>query len=317
MSWKDYLDALTKIVFVVGPTATGKSAWALKQAQKYQGSVVNIDSVQFYKGLEVGSAAPTEEEKKKAPHYFYSSVSAPQEMTAGEYIRQFYQLLDTKIATPLFIVGGTGFYIQALEKGMYDVEPVPAEIRNQIESELLKDGAEKLYLELKTKDPKTQIHVNDHYRLVRALEIIRFTGKTPTDLKNNANLNKNHLQFPHIKIGFDFEKNILEENVRLRTKQMIKNGIIDETQFFLKQKMDQWAPLASVGFKETVQYLNEGKDQEWLFENIVKGTMGLIKKQKTWFKRDQTILWSDHSESALGQLDVKLEQFLNTDIINQ
>lgn len=317
MSWKDYLEESTKVVFVIGPTATGKSSWALQQAQKYNGSIVNIDSVQFYQGLEVGSAAPTIEDKSKVPHYFYSTILAPSEMTAGEYIRQFYELLKTKIKTPIFVVGGTGFYIQALEKGMYDIEPVPAELRNQIEIELLSEGAEKLYSELKLKDPKTQIHLNDHYRLVRALEIIRFTGKTPSELKENSQSNKNKLPYPYLKIGFDNDKNILEEKVHIRTKQMINNGIINETQYFLQNKMENWVPLSSVGFKETVQFLKESKSEAWLHESIVKGTMALIKKQKTWFKRDSSILWSNHSVPSLSQLDLNLEQFLNTDIINK
>ena len=105
-----------KIIFVLGPTASGKSAWALEQAVKYQGSVVNIDSVQFYKGLEIGSAAPTALEKKMVPHYLYSYVEAPHEVTAGRYLKDFYALLETNIQFPLFIVGGDGFLHSGLRK---------------------------------------------------------------------------------------------------------------------------------------------------------------------------------------------------------
>ena len=119
-----------KFIFVVGPTASGKSQWALEQAEKYSGSIINCDSVQFYKGLEIGSAAPTQLEKKKAPHHLYGYVEAPQEMTAGQFLRDFYQLLEKKILKfPVFIVGGTGFYVLALEKGMYDLEPADLELR--------------------------------------------------------------------------------------------------------------------------------------------------------------------------------------------
>ena len=167
MNWKNFLAVLTndaKCVFVVGPTASGKSAWALAQAQKHNGSIINIDSVQFYAGLLIGSAAPTDDEKKLVPHYLYSYVSAPAEMTAGGYLKDFYQLLTGQVKFPLFIVGGTGFYIQALEKGMFDVEAAPAEIREQLESELNKNGAEKLYRELLARDPRSKIHVNDHFQ---------------------------------------------------------------------------------------------------------------------------------------------------------
>lgn len=289
-----------KCVFVVGPTASGKSAWALEQAEKYGGSIVNIDSVQLYKDLIIGSAAPTEEDKKRVPHYLYNYVEAPREMTAGEYLRDFYELIQKPIQFPLFIVGGTGFYIQALEKGMFDVEPVPEEVRKSIEAELLTSGAEHLHQELKQKDPATKIHVNDHYRLVRALEIIRHTGKTPSQLKEDSSKNKNEFPFEYIKVGFDFSKNEFEERVKIRTKKIIENGIIEETKRFSDLGMENWAPMQSVGYKETLEYLKFSKSDEWLFEAIKQSTMQLIKKQKTWFKRDDAILWSNQ-EQAVGQ----------------
>lgn len=307
------MDASTKVVFVVGPTASGKSGWALQQAAKYGGSIINSDSVQFYKGLQVGSAAPSLSELKIAPHYLYSYVSAPHEMTAGQYIRDFYQLLDeSKIKGPLFIVGGTGFYIQALEKGMYDVEPIGAEIRLQIEAELKNFGAEKLYDELKTADPDFHIHLNDHFRLVRAIEILRHNGKTPSALKAESlsQKNKNSLPFPYIKVGFSFEKEKALPIVEKRTQMMIDTGIIEETDTVLKQGFSEWSPLASVGYKEAAEYLIHNKSKDWLFENINKSTMQLIKKQKTWFKRDSTILWSDNSLESVSNLDQKLRGFL-------
>lgn len=305
MNWKNNLaelfNPLLKCVFVLGPTASGKSAWAVEQARKYNGSVVNIDSVQFYEGLSVGAAAPTEEEKQRAPHYLYSYVQAPQEMTAGGYITDFYKMIEEqKPKFPLFITGGTGFYIQALEKGMFDVAPVPEDVREKLEQELQDKGAEVLHAELKTRDPDSKIHVNDHYRLVRALEIIRHTGKKPSDLLAHAP-NKNALPFDSIKIGFDFEKSEFENRVRLRTEKMVAGGLIDETKYFLDNGFENWAPLSSVGYKECVQWLKNTPNPkvEDLKAAVQQSTMQLIKKQKTWFKRDATILWSNHEDSLV------------------
>lgn len=289
----------SKCIFVIGPTASGKSAWALRQAEKYNGSVVNIDSIQLYKDLIIGSAAPTEKEKARAPHYLYSYVEAPQEMTAADYVRDFYQLLKTNIKFPLFIVGGSGFYIQALEKGMFDVKPVPEELKKNIENELTSHGPEKLYAELKEKDPHSKIHINDHYRLVRAIEIIRHTGEVPSLLKTEK-ANKNEFPFEYIKIGFDFEKSEYENRVKLRTRKMIEDGIVEETKKFYDLNMTEWTPLQSVGYRETLEYLRASKNTEWLFEAINQSTLQLIKKQKTWFKRDRSILWSNR-ELLLGQ----------------
>lgn len=291
-----------KVIFVVGPTASGKSSWALESARAHQGSIVNIDSVQFYEGLLVGSAAPSVEEKKQAPHYLYSYVKAPHEMTAGRFLQDFYDLVKKpEVKFPLFIVGGTGFYIQALEKGLYDVEPVPTSIKEKLESELAQTGGpEKLFDELKRHDPETKIHLNDHYRVVRALEIIRFTGKKPSALKEDQNQRKNEIPFDFIKVGFNFEKEIFLERVQRRTQQMISSGLIEETDFFLKKGFENWAPLASVGYKECVQFIQQNKTKDWLVEAVNQSTMQLIKKQKTWFKRDPSILWSDQA-SCLKQ----------------
>lgn len=287
-----------KCIFVLGPTASGKSAWALEQAQKFNGSIVNVDSIQFYKKLIVGSAAPTAEEKKIVPHCLYSYVEAPEVMTAGKYLTDFYDLMKTDIKFPLFIVGGTGFYIQALEKGMFDIEPIPSDCKNEIESELKSGGARKLYAELIEKDPNTKIHINDHYRLVRALEIIRGTGKIPSELNQNTQKNKNEFPYPYIKVGFDFEKPLYVDRVNARTKKMIADGIIEETRGFYDEGFKDWVPLQSVGYRETLEYLVENKNKEWLLQSINQSTLQLIKKQKTWFKRDKAVLWSNQSASV-------------------
>ena len=288
---------LKKCIFVVGPTASGKSAWALEQAEKYQGSIVNIDSIQLYQDLIIGSAAPTSFEKKRVPHLLYNYVVAPTEMTAGGYLRDFHQMIESAPDFPLFIVGGTGFYIQALEKGMFDIEPVPQEIRTAIESELALAGAEKLFAELKVGDPHSKIHINDHFRLVRAVEILRHTGGIPSELNKANSENKNAFPFEYIKVGFDFEKSLYEIPVRKRTELMIENGIIEETLVLKERGLSDWAPMQSVGYKETVEFLANGKSRDWLAENINRSTMQLIKKQKTWFKRDSAILWSNQKEA--------------------
>lgn len=306
--WKDSLAASIsrpekKAIFVLGPTASGKSGWALEMAAKYNGSIINIDSVQFYSGLIVGAAAPTEQDKARVPHHLYSYVNPPEEMTAGNYLRDFYKLLENPdLKFPLFIVGGTGFYIQALEKGMFDVEPVPPEIRAVLEDEIAKGNAQALHQELLAKDPHSKIHVNDHYRLVRALEIIRYNGVTPTELQASSRAKKYEFPFPFIKLGFDFEKSEYLARVAKRTKQMIDNGIIDEAKTAFDKGFSDWAPMHSVGYREALQFLSEKQSIEWLEKSINQSTMQLIKKQKTWFKRDASVLWSNQAE--------QLDQFL-------
>ncbi len=301
-----------KCVFVLGPTATGKSQLAIELAEKHNGQIINIDSVQFYKGLEIGSAAPNQSDLKKVPHHLFSYAAAPVEMTAGQYLRDFYQLIaKLKPNTNLFIVGGTGFYIQALEKGMFNLPEVSNEIKQQVLDDLDQHGPEKLYEELKNFDSETVLHPNDHYRIGRALEIKRAFNKKMSDFQNTHN--KDALPFPYIKIGLSFSadnKEKMLERVKKRIDQMIKNGLIEETKSFLDQGIEKWAPLSSVGYLETVQYLKKEITLEQLEPAITQSTMQLIKKQKNWFKRDPTILWSDIFQSDTRELENQVEKFL-------
>ncbi len=299
----------------MGPTGSGKSAWALEQAKKYSGSIVNCDSVQFYKGLEIGSASPTIEEKNVAPHYLYNYIEAPFEMTAGQFLRDFYQLVEKNVLkSPVFIVGGTGFYVQALEKGMYDVEPADLGLRSLIEAELKNHGSQPLHDELTAADPEHLIHLNDHYRLVRAIEILRASGETPTLLKARAGRveNKNAFPFPYLKVGFLQTKEVSQAKILERSQRMIEYGLLTETQFYLNSGFSDWSPLSSVGYKEAVDYLIYNKSKSQLLENVVTSTMQLIKKQKTWFKRDTSILWSDGNFDNQTKLDQQLDLYLTT-----
>ncbi|MCM2352568.1 MAG: tRNA (adenosine(37)-N6)-dimethylallyltransferase MiaA [Pseudobdellovibrio sp.] len=305
----------TKVVFVVGPTASGKSALAMQLAKKFNGSIINIDSVQFYEGLIVGSAAPSEDEKKQVPHYLFSYVKAPDEMTAGQYIRDFYELIESgKATSPLFVVGGTGFYVQALEKGMYDLPEVSEEIKKEVLADFETFGSEKMFTELKEFDPDTELHPNDHYRVGRALEVKRAFNLKMSEFKNAAAAdNKNKLPYPSMKIGLTFETNDKEkfaQRVHERTLKMLDEGIIEETKHFLDDGFENWAPLSSVGYHEAKAYLQGELKREELAPAITQATMKLVKKQKTWFKRDEAILWSDVFTPDYGSLEREVQDFL-------
>lgn len=286
-----------KVIFIVGATATGKTQLALNLAEKFQGSIINIDSIQCYDKLFIGSAAPTEIEKKRVPHYLFSYVPAPQELTAGQYLRDFYKLLNEKKPQgPLFVVGGTGFYLQALEKGMYDLPEVSEELKQQVFQELQEKPSE-LIKELKTFDPESEIHDNDLYRIGRALEIKRAFQIKMSAVKKGE-FQKNKLPFPLLKLGLDFDsapeqKKMFQKRVEVRTQAMLQLGLENEVQSLIFEGHLNWAPLASVGYKETVQYLQKEITSEQWPNLITQATLQLVKKQRTWFKRDEAILWSN------------------------
>lgn len=309
-----------KAIIVLGATATGKSSLALEIALKTNGVIINCDSVQFYEPLRIGSASPTEDDLAKAPHYLYSYVKPPVEMTAGDFLREFHKLIEDEkfkqdnVGRPLIIVGGTGFYIQALEKGMFNVPQIDPELKIQIEHEILIEGNEKAYQELIEFDPETKIHVNDGYRIGRALELKRAFNLKMSDIQKQAQMDtKFKLPYPYIKIGTDLDKEQLFENIRRRTETMLKQGLIAETQSMIDKGFAEWAPLNSVGYFEVKEFLQGRIAKDELEPLINRSTQQLTKKQKTWFKRDAEIHWVNPTQrSQVIQVFEKIEEFIES-----
>jgi tRNA dimethylallyltransferase len=286
------------VTFVVGPTASGKSALALRLARETQGVIVNCDSVQVYKYVEIGAAKPTAEELQMVPHFLYGYVAPPRECTAGDYARDFFaqmQILEQQGFPEVFVVGGTGFYFQAIEKGMYEVEKTPSALSEELRSiAATPEGLLGLYQELKAQDPASaaRIHPNDQYRVVRAVEILRSTGQKPSDLRREKAQASSAFPYPLKKMGVWWERPQLHERIHRRVRRMLQSGLIEEVEQLHKMGLQSWAPLQSVGYKETLAYLRgEIKSREGLEEQILISTRQLAKRQVTWFKRDLAIQW--------------------------
>ena len=285
----------------MGTTASGKSQLALELALRYGGSIINCDSLQVYQGLDIGTAKPALEDRQKVPHYLLSYAQYPQVMTAGEYTRDFFRLLSEHPDEKLFfVVGGTGFYFQALEKGMYPVRAPVLEIKAVVEAELKSPGGPKrLYQELQSIDPEysLKIHQADHYRLGRAIEMIRAEGRTITAIQKEFLAQASQFPYPLLKIAPRQSREILAQRVTQRTREMLSSGLIDETLGVLEKGWGDWAPMAAVGYREVIEYLKEIKSLEWLASAIDQSTLQLAKKQRTWFQRDQEIRWFDVNKS--------------------
>lgn len=292
-----------QVVFILGPTASGKSDLAIKLALDQGGVIINCDSVQVYQDLVIGSAQPSLRDQSLCPHYLYSYVPFGHEMTAGQYTRDFYQKInEIPSGQKIFVVGGTGFYFQAIEKGMYPVRQINLDVKNQVDKILLSpNGPRQLYEELRIQDPDaaSKISINDHYRLGRAIELIRSEGRTLSEIKSEFASQQKPLPFPLIKIGLSIDKEELAHRILTRSIKMIENGLIDECHKLLtllesskENGNSGWGPLGSVGYKETINYIINGKSSlSELSQEIFRSTMRLAKKQKTWFQRDQEIHW--------------------------
>lgn len=276
-----------RVIFVTGATATGKSAWALEVAREVDAHIINCDSIQAYEGLEIGSCQPSPQEKSIVSHHLYGYVPPGQELSAGRYQQDFLRLMSSlPNDARILVVGGTGFYFQAIEKGMHDVPVVPAELKAQLAAQA-KDPAGFLELrrELEAGDPATaqRLPAADLYRLTRAIELLRM-GVVPSQQK--ARFQPEPFPYPLLKTGLLRERDELRRRIRQRTEQMIRQGLVAETREALERAGPDWAPLSAVGYKEACRFLQGSESREWLFDEICLRTAQLAKRQMTWFKRD-------------------------------
>lgn len=307
----------TRLVFVVGPTASGKSEFAVHLAESLTAhgqrtEIINADSVQFYAELEIGAAKPERELCARVPHHLLGHVALGANYTAGDFRRAALEIIKRRseeLAVQIFlVVGGSGFYLQALERGMFEVPSVDVPLRERLESELGERGLAWLYSELQTRDALAaeKIKPQDKYRILRALEILRSdrAGRTLTEIKSQFQTLSAESEFSVFKIGLRWTRTALRERIERRTKSMLARGLIAETEKLRQAGYAAWPPLSSVGYLQVQEFLDGKILHADLEPLIVTRTMQLAKRQMTWFKRDQSIVWYEAAE-GLDLIDVE------------
>jgi tRNA dimethylallyltransferase len=291
-----------KVLFVVGPTASGKSQFSEELVQSRGGEILNADSVQVYRGLNIGSAKPGQEVRSRIRHHLVDHVEVGASYTAGDFRRESLECLRSRSEgglKHLLVVGGTGFYLRALQFGMYEVPEIPSEIRANLRRRMEVEGLETLFEELMAVDPQAcrKIDRHDAYRILRALEVFLTCGNTWTSIVEDFALKLDPFPYSYKKIGLTMDRELLRHRVVSRVDRMIAAGWIAEVQSLLDQVGAHWAPLKSVGYSEIVDYLDGKISEEDLVPRITKSTMLLAKRQMTWFRRDSEIEWFDVNES--------------------
>ena len=278
------------IIFLLGPTAVGKTDFSFYLAEHLSASILNCDSIQMYKGLDIGSAKPDFSGRQK--RFLFNEWDPPFVCTAGVFRKTALSILEKELPRRFVLaVGGSGFYVQALEKGMYDIKPVKPEIKKRIKEIQKKRGKGHLYELLKFLDPEyaRRISPRDTYRIFRAISIILSEEKPLSLIRSSFRIRK--LPWPYLKIGLYLTKEVLLKRVTERTEKMIKNGLLEETRELLDRGLLEWPVLKSVGYSESVLFLqNKISREEWK-TGIIHRTMRLAKKQLSWFKRDADVKW--------------------------
>ena len=298
----------TKIIVLLGPTATGKSDLAVFIAQKIGGEVISVDSRQVYTGLDLGTGKITKKEMQKIPHYLLDIANAKDRFTVAE----FNELADQKIAEIIsknkvpIICGGTGFYIDAVVNNMNFPEVPPNE---KLRASLNKKNTSQLFEMLKKLD-KTRannIDRNNKVRLIRAIEIAKALGKVP---KLGNSRNKKNQKYEFIKIGLTMPNDILKAKIEKRLNTRIKAGMLREIKNLHKKGLS-WKRMEELGleYRYTALYLQKKLTKKEYLEKLNSEIFKFAKRQKTWFKRDKEIKWLEptkkltHFHQALSFLN--------------
>lgn len=289
-----------KVIVISGPTASGKTDMAVDLAQKFGGEVVNFDSLLLYREINIGTAKPTLEERKAVPHHMINVRSIRDPMNAADYQRAALPIIGELLNQKklVYLVGGSGFYLQALLKGMYDSPTTPKEIMERSDALYEAEGILPFLELLKLHDVKTfeRYHENDHYRIRRAVEHYWTTGaplSLARETKDDANqvlASSNVHGWDVLHVYLDLPKDEHLKIIEKRTDRMLANGLVDEVRGLLAQGFTgEEKPLQSIGYKETLDFISgKYRTLEECRERIVISTRQLAKSQRTWFNRDSS-----------------------------
>lgn len=298
------------LIVVLGPTGVGKTNISLSLAEHFGCPIVSSDSRQFYRGLKIGTAAPTEDQLKRVSHYFIGSHSIFDEYNAGQYEHDAIKLLDELFQKQdvVMLVGGSMMYIDAVCNGMDDIPTVDSETRAFWQKEFAEKGLEYIQNELKRLDPVhyEQVDIQNPKRIIHALEICSMTGKPYSDLRTGQRKQRN---FNILKIGFNRSRPELYERINLRVEEMMHEGLLQEAEQFYPYK--NLNTLNTVGYKELYEYMDGNWTLDFAVNMIKQDSRRYAKRQLTWFNRDKEIHWfhPEEEERILefvnGEMNVK------------
>lgn len=285
-----------KVIVICGPTASGKTSLSIELAKQINGEIVSCDSMQIYKDMTIGTAKPTKEEMDGIKHYLLDFVSPDQRYSVAEYKKDAENAIEKIISegkVPI-VVGGTGLYLEAL---IYNIEyqniEEDMEYRNKLYEIEREQGLSKLYEMASKIDSKAmeKISPNDKKRICRVLEIYHLTGKTKTELEEESRKNEPKYNYKLFGITMDREK--LYERINLRVDIMINQGLLDEVKNLLEKYNNFPTAMQGLGYKEVVEYLNGLITKDEMIDKIKMETRRYAKRQITWFKRIENIIWLD------------------------
>ena len=300
-----------KIVIILGPTGVGKTELTLVLAQAINAEIVNADSQQVYRYLDIGTSKPSKTELKRVRHHLIDVVNPDEEFNAAVYRQLATARIDeiVKRGAPAFVCGGTGLYLKTLTGGLFAGPGRDSELRAKLDREIAETGLVSVYHRLIAVDPgaNRNIHPNDRQRIIRALEVYQSTGRPLSAWQNEHRFHEQ--SFDVLKIGLERERSELYDLINKRTESMIRMGLLDEVRGLMARGYSlDLKPLRSVGYRQMGEVIKEIKKLPEAVEEMKQETRRLAKRQLTWFRSDPEIRWF-HPEKQKRKIADWIESF--------
>lgn len=288
------LEERPRAVVITGPTASGKTHLAVELARVLDGEIVNADSMQVYRGMDVGTAKLRPEEQKGVPHHLFDVVNPDEEFNASIYRQRALPVIRDIVSRgkACFVAGGTGLYIRSLLRGLFYCPPVDRGFREALEYERELYGSGYLYERLERLDPEAanKIHSNDKMRVIRALEIINLAERRASELRREHSFGDHPLN--SFNLCLEVERETLYRRINERSMAMVESGLVQETKDLLNRGYSpELKPMKAIGYRHIVKYLKGDWSLEEASVNLQRDTRRYAKRQLTWFRKEPGFTW--------------------------
>jgi tRNA dimethylallyltransferase len=298
---------MNTLLVLLGPTCVGKTEWSLHIAEALQSPLLSADSRQIYKGLTIGTAAPTAAQLQRVPHHFVGMLAPEAYYSASQFEEEALTLVDHlfQFHPCVVMVGGSMMYIDAVCHGIDEIPTIDEKLRSEVHALYLCEGLEAIRSRLKLLDPVfyDQVDLKNTQRVIHALEVCLMAGKPYSSLRKKQ---KKERPFRIIKIGFMREREELYNRINLRVDEMVEKGLVEEAYRLYPQR--HLNALNTVGYKELFDHFDGNSSLDLAIEKIKQHTRNYARKQMTWFKRDHEIQWINLSAAQVDATEIVLSR---------
>lgn len=289
------------VIVVLGPTAVGKTEFSLGLAEAVGGEILNADALQVYRGLEIGTAKPTPEQRQRVPHHLIDILDPTERYSAGDFARRARQLIAELEARGrrAVVVGGSGLYLRALLEGISPIPPGDPKVRQQLRDQLDEVGVAPLYAQLRQADPTTaeRLGATDTQRILRALEVLQVSGRPLSSWIAERPFGEQRL--PAIRFGLTLPRDLLYHRIEARVETMVQAGWVDEVRHLLASGLSPDAPaFQAIGYRQLVRHLRGEWPLDQALTHIVQETRRFAKRQSTWFRKEPDVEWLPAQDAA-------------------